>query len=733
MVRVLRAIFVAGLLWTPLGPALAKDRRVALVVGVGAYEAVAPLANPVPDAEAVADLLREAGFELVTARTNLRNLEFKRALREFEESAAEADIAVVFYAGHGIEANDRNYLIPADAKLANERDLDDEAIALDRLITAAEPARRLRLIILDACRDNPFTAKIKRRVATRAIHAGLAKVEPPSADTLIAYAAKDRSVAFDGADKHSPFTTALLKNLTIPGLDIRLAFGRVRDDVLQATGRRQEPFVYGSLGGGTIALMPATEPAQQVALSTGSGMKADYEIVERVGKREAWNVFLQTYPSGFYADLARLHLARLSENPTGNEIPRSEGTRPVPSLAPPKLPSPVRLSETEQKAWNRLSKTNDIRAIRRFIVRYPTSPLLARAEERVGELERRAQKRAELEQAEREATRLRLEEETRRRTEVAERRRLEQEAVRRRQEEDRAKAAELERQKAEAAAAAPQREAEERARVAEAAARRREEEERARAAELAAQRAAAERQAKAVEAEKRRADQEAAERRREQEHAQQAAAAAHAAREAQQRVHRLREAESYREERVRAAEEASRKRDDEDRVKAADFAAKRKEEERVRVLEAEGVRAEQIATAERRVADERARAAAAEAQRVAARAEEERRKADQAAGVLERQKADREAAERAKQRAEAARRQAEEAAASRKKAAEATRRAAEQQRVQRAAVIAEQRRRLVRAARPAVQQSHPTQAETTPVSVVRATSRTSSPIIGVGF
>ena len=225
------------------GDALA-DKRVALIVGNSSYQTVPQLPNPSRDASAVAKMFKDAGFDSVDLVLNVGNLDFKRAIRKFENAADQADIAVVYYAGHGLEIGDTNYLIPVDARLASDRDADDEAIPLERLVSSADGARRLRLIMLDACRDNPFvsTMKRERKVATRAtVSSGLGRVEPTSADTLIAYAAKAGSTADDGNGDHSPFTSAVLKNLTIPGLDVRLAFGRVRDEVLRTTGNRQEP------------------------------------------------------------------------------------------------------------------------------------------------------------------------------------------------------------------------------------------------------------------------------------------------------------------------------------------------------------------------------------------------------------------------------------------------------------------------------------------------------------
>src|SRR5262249_1065809 len=159
-------------------------------------------------------------------------------------------IAVVFFAGHGMEVQGTNFLIPTDARLESDADIEEEAVSLVR-IEKALAATRLRLIILDACRDNPFERTMKRTLATRAFSRGLAEVKPGS-DTLIAFAAKAGSTALDGAGSHSPFTDALLKHIAIPGLDVRFAFGRVRDEVRQATANRQDPFLYGSLGGKNV-------------------------------------------------------------------------------------------------------------------------------------------------------------------------------------------------------------------------------------------------------------------------------------------------------------------------------------------------------------------------------------------------------------------------------------------------------------------------------------------------
>lgn len=253
MTRIAAACLLLALCAAPV-PSHA-DRRIALVIGNSAYANVSRLPNARKDAEAVAAMLRGARFEVVETKVDLGVRDLRRAVGDFAEAARDADIAVVYYAGHGIEVDGTNYLIPVDAKLARDFDVEDEAMALDRVVRAVDSARRLRLVILDACRDNPFQKTMKRSVGTRSLGRGLAKVEPAAADTLIAFSAKAGSVALDGDGENSPFTAALLKHFPTPGLDVRIAFGRVRDDVLASTKRAQEPFVYGSLGGRTIALV----------------------------------------------------------------------------------------------------------------------------------------------------------------------------------------------------------------------------------------------------------------------------------------------------------------------------------------------------------------------------------------------------------------------------------------------------------------------------------------------
>jgi uncharacterized caspase-like protein len=283
------------------------EKRVALVIGMSKYQQVPRLTNPARDADAMTALFKNAGFD-VDSRRDLGIADLRRVIREFSETSRDADIAVVYYAGHGIEVDGTNYLIPADAKLVSDFDIEDETISLDRVLKALDAAKRLKLVILDACRDNPFSTTMKRSVASRSIGRGLGKVEPTMSDTLIAFAAKAGAVASDGDGQNSPFATALVKYIAEPGLDLRLAFGRVRDDVLKSTSNRQEPFVYGSLGGETMALVPAAakpvDPDAQV--------RVEYELAAQIGTKQAWDSFLAGHAAGYYSNLARAQNDKLT-------------------------------------------------------------------------------------------------------------------------------------------------------------------------------------------------------------------------------------------------------------------------------------------------------------------------------------------------------------------------------------------------------------------------------------
>jgi len=292
-------------------PALA-GKRVALVIGNSSYQNVAALTNPANDATAITEMFKKASFDVVESRRDLKYMEMRRALRDFADKARGADTAVIYFAGHGLEVDGTNYVVPVDAVLERDADVDDEAIALNRILLAAEPATQLRLVILDACRDNPFTKKMKRTISSRSLGRGLIGVEANKPNTFIAFAAKEGSTAADGDGKNSPFSAALLKHLTRPGLDIRKAFGFVRDDVMSATGNQQEPYTTNSLGGNDVALVPAPASPSAASGNANADVRHDYELAERVGTKEAWDSFVAANPSGFYTDLAKAQRNKLA-------------------------------------------------------------------------------------------------------------------------------------------------------------------------------------------------------------------------------------------------------------------------------------------------------------------------------------------------------------------------------------------------------------------------------------
>ena len=228
----------------PSGP----ERRVALVIGNAAYQAVSGLANTTNDARAIADVLKADGFTSVRIALDMTRASMIASLNDFQREADTSDWAVVYYAGHGLEVSGTNYLVPIDARLGDDRDIQDEAVSVDRILRAVENAKKLRLVMLDACRDNPFLKRMHRSIATRSISRGLAAIEPLGA-TLIVFAAKDGETAEDGAGNHSPFAASLIKRLQQPTIEINKLFRLVTSDVLKATGNQQRPFVYGSLPG----------------------------------------------------------------------------------------------------------------------------------------------------------------------------------------------------------------------------------------------------------------------------------------------------------------------------------------------------------------------------------------------------------------------------------------------------------------------------------------------------
>lgn len=271
---VLTRILFVGLLLLPVSARAAAD-RVALVIGMGEYSHVEGLDNPVRDAEAVANTLEEVGFK-VTELIDAPLQTLLKVLDDFAFRSETADLALIYFAGHGVQVQGENFLLPVDVQPSSNDDLRRQAVSLDSLLKVVDGARKMRIVILDACRNNPLgggitvaeTAQGADAAGARGVGGGGLAASSPDRGTLVAYAAKDGSVALDGSNGNSPYAAALIEMLPQPGLEISLMFRQVRDKVLRDTGNRQEPYSYGSLSG--VPFYIAGPAAGQGALPTDS-------------------------------------------------------------------------------------------------------------------------------------------------------------------------------------------------------------------------------------------------------------------------------------------------------------------------------------------------------------------------------------------------------------------------------------------------------------------------------
>jgi uncharacterized caspase-like protein len=332
-------LFAGTLLLSSLvgtAPAFAAD-RVALVIGNGIYKKVPTLPNPPRDAADIGRALERLNFK-VTQLSNVGAAEMRKAIVDFGRTTEGSEMAVVFYAGHGMEVGGENWLIPTDAELRSDTDVESEAVSLRSINLQVSKARQLGLVILDACRNNPFATKMQRSLRTRAVTRGLAPTEPTD-NVLVAYAARDGTTANDGDGRNSPFTTALLRNIETPGLEISFLFRNVRDEVMSATKREQQPFVYGSLSREAIYLKPlATTTVQKPPSPTEAPASNEDERV--------WKVIKTSSDASLYEDFLR----RYAYSPRAAEVRQRLAdlkSTQVASVAPPVASAPSAAAPTE--------------------------------------------------------------------------------------------------------------------------------------------------------------------------------------------------------------------------------------------------------------------------------------------------------------------------------------------------------------------------------------------------
>lgn len=286
-----------------------SDKRVALVIGNRAYE-TAPLKNPVNDAQDMAQVLRELGFEVIY-RENVNQADMKRAIREFGAKIRNGGVGLLYYAGHGVQAKGINYLVPVDAKVESEEEIEYEGVDAGFVLAQMESAgNRMNIVILDACRNNPFARSF------RSNSQGLAQMNAPSG-TLIAYATAPGSVASDGSARNGIYTQELLKNMRTPGLGIEEIFKRVRISVRSLTQGRQTPWESSSLigdfyfAGAKGALNSSGEKMSSPSVDPAAIELAYWESIKDSSDPEDFKEYLEKYPNGTFATLARRRMQTL--------------------------------------------------------------------------------------------------------------------------------------------------------------------------------------------------------------------------------------------------------------------------------------------------------------------------------------------------------------------------------------------------------------------------------------
>jgi len=318
------------------------DRRVAFVVGNGAYKNVAQLPNPPIDAKAMAATLRNVGFEVIEG-SNLSRDQMTEKLLDFGRKAQGSDVAVFYYAGHGIAVGGTNYLLPVDADIKSEMDVKlGAAINIDLTLDQTMGDAKVKLVFLDACRDNPFAAKIKSSSATRSVSVGSGLAEMKSGEgTLIAFATGPGQTALDGQEgNNSPFTRALIDNITRPGIEIQQAMTSVRAQVNEETHKGQLPWGHTNLTGAVyLNQAPATQVANAAPTATtaatpaaSGGSEAEVEFwrsVKESNKSEELNAYVTAYPNGQFKALALARLAALQNGPSTTTRNLNAGVDPA--------------------------------------------------------------------------------------------------------------------------------------------------------------------------------------------------------------------------------------------------------------------------------------------------------------------------------------------------------------------------------------------------------------------
>ena len=329
------------------------ERRVALIIGNSAYAHTPPLPNPRNDAEALAEVLGGLGFEVVEG-LDLDRASTTRLLRAYADRLKGASVALFFYAGHGLQVDGINYLVPVDARLEEENDLPFEAVELSLVLRLMQRQVPTSLVFVDACRNNPLAQNLSRSMGKSrsvAVGKGLARVSS-GVGMLIAYATQPDAVAADGAGRHSPFTGALLKHIAAPGLEVRQVLSRVRERVVRESGGRQVPWDNSSLTGDFYFAAQQPEAAQPAAAPAAGQARAPAAVDPALFDLTFWNsvedsqdpadfqAYLQEFPGGRFARLARNRIRALTPGPTAAAQPQAAQPQAAQPAAQARAPDP---------------------------------------------------------------------------------------------------------------------------------------------------------------------------------------------------------------------------------------------------------------------------------------------------------------------------------------------------------------------------------------------------------
>jgi hypothetical protein len=384
-------VVAIGLIWSPgsqaqqdrqlvqTGSAKATtDKRVALVIGNGAYTHAPPLKNPPNDARDMAATLKTLGFE-ISSGVNLNQREMKRLIREFGQKLRAGGSGLFYYAGHGVQSKGRNYLIPVDADIQSEADVEDAAVDVNLLLNYLDDAQNgLNIVVLDACRNNPFARSF------RSASSGLAQVDAPTG-TLIAYATAPGRVAADGVGRNGLYTSELLKAMRVSGLSATEMFMRVRAAVMRLTANKQVPWEASSLVG-TFYFSAPRNDAETARNGVANETKFDpaafelsyWDTIKSSSNAEDFKAYLEKYPDGQFATLAKNRINNLTA-PLKLEEPKSTASAG---------------NATELAFWDAIKTSTDPEDFRAYLKKYPAGAFVDLANNRINSLSAEANEKA---------------------------------------------------------------------------------------------------------------------------------------------------------------------------------------------------------------------------------------------------------------------------------------------------------------------------------------------------